>query len=100
MDLLKCLFLPIQPFVWHPERIVVVSCAFFVTYFALRLLRHKFSSVRDWPVLIPAIIWGLFAVWEWYCKVQRYNIRVDLLLIYPILITVSITGLFLSFRRR
>lgn len=100
MDVIKWLFLPIQPFVWHPERIVAVSCAFFVIHFVLRLLHHKFSSVRDWPVLVPAIIWALFAIWEWYCKEQQYNIRVDLLLIYPVLIIVSIGGLLLSFRRK
>ena len=99
MNLIKWVFLPIQPFVWHPERIVVVSCVFFVSYFGLRIFRRKVSSVQNWPLLIPAVIWGSFAIWEWYCKAQRYNIRVDLLLIYPVLITVSIAGPLLSFRK-
>ena len=72
---------------------------FFVGYLGLRMFRRKFSSVQDWPLLIPAVIWGLFAIWEWHCKAQQYNIRVDLLLFYPVLIIVSIAGPLLSFRK-
>jgi hypothetical protein len=34
---------------------------------------------------IPAIFWIFYAGWEYYCQVKRYDIRVDLLFIYPIL---------------
>jgi hypothetical protein len=51
---------------------------------------------RIWPLLIPAIAWMLFAIWEWFCTVKEYDIRVDLLLIYPVLIVVSIFGISVS----
>ena len=83
----------IEWFFWKPERIFAVSCAFFLGYFVIRLFGRKLSSVRSRPLLIPAIAWALFAVWELFCSVQQFNIRVDLFLIYPVLIIVSIFGL-------
>ncbi len=38
---------------------------------------------------IPA----LYAGWEYYCQVKRYDIRIDLLLIYPILALATVLGL-------
>jgi hypothetical protein len=84
---------PIEWFFWKPERAFAVSCAFFFGYLLVRLFNRKSSFARSWPLLIPAITWGFYAIWECYCTVQKYNIRVDLLLIYPILIVVSVFGL-------
>jgi len=96
MNLLEWLFKPIQPFVWHPERIAAVACVLFIAFFVLLSLRR----FRSWPLLIPACVWGLFAVWEAYCKAQKYNIRVDLLLLYPILVVVTVWGVAMAFRSR
>ncbi len=87
---------PMELFVREPGRIFAVSCIFFFGYFIIRLFSRKLSSVRSWPLLIPAITWGLYAIWEWFCTVKKGNIRVDLFLIYPILIVVSIFGLSVS----
>jgi hypothetical protein len=87
---------PLEWFFWKPERAFAVSCIFFLGYLVIRLLSRKPSSARSWPLLIPAIAWALFAIWEWFCAVKEYNIRVDLFLIYPILIVVSVFGLSMS----
>jgi len=87
---------PTEWFFWKPERIFAVSCIFFLGYFVIRLFGRKLPSARSRPLLIPAIAWALFAVWELFCTVKQYNIRVDLFLIYPILIVVSIFGLSVS----
>jgi hypothetical protein len=83
-------------FFWRPERILVVSLAFFLGYLVIHTFRYKWSSVRSWPLLIPAIAWILFAIWERHCTIKESNIRVDLLLIYPVLIVVSIFGISVS----
>ena len=83
-------------FFWSPERIFVVSCGFFLGYFVIRLFSRKLLFIWSWPLLIPAVAWALFAVWELFSTVKQYNIRVDLFLIYPLLIVVSIFGLSVS----
>jgi hypothetical protein len=83
-------------FLWKPERAFVVSCVFFLGYSAMRLLKRRFSTVRSWPLLVPAFAWMLFALWEWFCAIKKYNIRVDLFFIYPILIVASVYGLSVS----
>ena len=96
MNSLEWLFKPIQPFVAHPERIVVVAGVLFLSFFALLVLRR----FRSWPLLIPACGWGLFAIWEAYCEAQGYNIRVDLLLVYPVLVVITLWGAATAFRPR
>lgn len=83
-------------FVGKPELILAVSGIFFFAYFLIRLLGRKLPSMLAWPLLMPAIAWTLFAVWEMYCTLQQYNIRVDLFLIYPFLIVVTFLGFIVS----
>jgi len=90
---------PTQWFLGKPEIIFVVSCGFFIVYLiinSLRLSRRKLSSVRSWSLLIPAVAWLLFAIWEWFYTTKENPIRVDLLLVYPVLIVASIFGLSVS----
>lgn len=95
VDLGKILY-PMGWFVRNPERILAISCVFFLGYFIISSFSRKLSSVRSWPLLIPAITWGLYAIWEWFCVIKKGNIRIDLFLIYPILIVASILGLSMS----
>lgn len=94
MDLTEILFAPILPFVGHPDRIAVVAMLFLVLFGALKTVRHSWS----WPVLWTAGLWVAFAIWEWSILVQEANIRVDLILVYPILLSVTIWGLWAGLR--
>jgi hypothetical protein len=87
------LFLPFQPFVSHPERIAVVAALFLLGYLAL-LLSGRF---RPWPLLAAAVAWGSWAPWERYCEAMGYNIRVDLLLLCPLLAAITLWALIASF---
>ena len=98
MDLIYWLFLPIQPFVWHPERIAFVSGVFFLSFLCAYLRNRKYVQLRHWLLLVCAIMWGLFAAWESHCVAMEYNIRVDLLLICPILIGLSLFSVFVNIR--
>ena len=67
-----------------------------LAYLIVFLLKRKFESVLSWPLLVVAMAWMLFAMWEIFCMEQGYNIRVDALFIYPILILVSLVGFLAS----
>lgn len=85
----KLLFLPLLPLISHPRRIAAVSLCFLVAavWLAFRT-RHI-----NWPVIVAAISWALFAGWESHCNAMGYNIRVDLFLLSPILLTVTLWGI-------
>jgi hypothetical protein len=80
-------FKPFEPFVFHPERIALLAALFVVAY---GLLRWR-GQVRAWPMLVAAGAWASWAPWEAHAKAMDYNIRVDLLVICPLL--AALTGL-------
>ena len=92
MDLISVM----QWFVWRPDRILAVSFVLFMLYFGMCLLKGKRPSVRTRLLLVSAALWAVFAGWESYCASKHYDIRVDLLLIYPVLAVISIFGLSVS----
>lgn len=78
-------------FVQKPLNILVVAAIFALGYSVLKftaLGAGKHSSA----LLVPAVAWALYAAWEglvlW--KTPEANIRVDLLLILPVLLIVSV----------
>lgn len=85
--------------VGKPESILIVSIAFFVAYlvprFTMPANRRRFRSL-----LIASIAWGVYAAWEWLvqAKSPEANIRVDLLVIWPILAILSAWALYRVFR--
>lgn len=83
---MKFLFAPLVPFVSHPGRIVVVAVLFFSAGFLLTIWRRKII----WGPLSAGVAWASFAAWEQHCVKMRYNIRVDLGLIYPLLAAFTI----------
>jgi hypothetical protein len=79
----------------HPLLALVPSLGFFVLTFYTRRLTVAFA----------AIAWALYAVYEEAMTLHVFcprgcNIRLDLILIYPVLIAVSIAGLVVGLRRR
>lgn len=85
-------------FVWHPGRVAVVAGAFLLAFIACAVLERINRRFRSWPLFAAAALWGLYALWEWLALEKRWNIRVDLFLIYPLLLVASITALVLSYR--
>ncbi|MFZ2642158.1 MAG: hypothetical protein WA117_14260 [Verrucomicrobiia bacterium] len=83
-------------FVCHPERISAVVGVLFVIYLWMEW-RRRF---RAFPLLVASVVWGIFVCWEGYAKEMKYNIRVDLLLIFPVLAVVTIWGFVAGFRPR
>jgi hypothetical protein len=93
MELLASLF------VGKPMNIMALAVLFLAGYLALRFTAIGMSR-HPRSLLIASIAWVLYAAWE--CLVQmktpEANIRVDLLVIWPVLAIFSAWALFRAFR--
>jgi hypothetical protein len=98
--MIEILFLPIQPFIWHPERIAFVAGLFLASFVGLLLVCKTPRRYNPWPLLIPTAIWAAYAPWEAYCMAGKYNIRVDLLIIYPIILAATVLGVAGAVKKR
>lgn len=96
MNILELFFLPTQFFIAHPERIAALATMFFVAFLILTLVKNY----RCWPLLINTGLWTAFALWEWSILAfsNDANIRVDLLIIYPILLASTIWSIFTAIK--
>jgi hypothetical protein len=81
--------------VGKPQNILVVAIAFLVGYLVPRFTalgnRRRFGLL-----LIASVAWGVYAAWEWLvqAKTPEANIRVDLLVIWPMLAILSTWALY------
>jgi hypothetical protein len=76
--------------VGEPLNILAIVAVFFAAYIAQR--RTGFGSDRHpRSFLMAAAAWVVYAAWEWLVvtRTPEANIRVDLMLIWPILLLVS-----------
>ena len=82
-----------------PLNILIVAALFFIGFLVMR-----FTGVGEgknaMALLVPTIGWVLYAVWEWIVMIKspEANIRVDLLVIWPVLVILSIWFLVKAFR--
>ncbi len=54
-----------------------------------------YLKLKRWPILVPAVLWVVYTIYEHLMKFRvlcsgECNIRVDLLVIYPLLLVLSI----------
>jgi ABC-type proline/glycine betaine transport system permease subunit len=93
MELLASLF------VGKPLNILASAVLFLAGYLVLRFTARGIS--RHPRALISAsTAWGLYAAWEWLVQIKtpEANIRVDLLVMWPVLAIVSAWALCRAFR--
>jgi hypothetical protein len=95
MDIIFQLF---AVFVQHPERSALIAVLFLVLWLLLRGGRGTTRRIQ--ALLIPAAAWGLYAGWEWALThwSPEANIRVDLLVIIPLLLLATIIGIIMALR--
>ncbi len=88
------LFAPLKIFVWNPVAVFVMA-----GIFAL-LFHFRGRSIRSKRILgIAAVTWFIYAQWETYMTAWRspsgdMAIRLDMLLVGPILLIVTVAGIF------
>ena len=97
---MEILFLPFQIFILFPPLAFVVAGVFLALFLNAR---KKLKSV-NFLLLITVIVWFVYGLWELYMhywsKTVVAPIRVDLLLIAPLLYLISVLGLVSYFRLR
>jgi len=87
-------------FVGKPLPILAVAAVFLAAFIALR--RTRFGADRHpRSLLVVAAAWAVYAAWEWLVLVRtpEANIRVDLMVIWPLLLIVSIWFSIRAFRQ-
>ncbi|MBA3485371.1 MAG: hypothetical protein H0T51_26550 [Pirellulales bacterium] len=87
---------PLQLLVSRPDRMAVVAVAFLALTVWLYYVRRRFA----WAAAIGAAAWGAFAVWERYAMSRGWDIRVDLLFIWPAILALTVGCILFSIRRR
>lgn len=86
-------------FVGKPLNILLVSALFFAGYLVVR--QSSLSAGRRPQALLAAVAaWVVYAAWEWAVQIRTpgANIRVDLMLIWPVLAIVSAWSLVRALR--
>ena len=85
--------------VGKPQNILVVAIVFLAGYLVLRFSALNIAR-NPRPLLIASIAWGLYAAWELLVQTNtpEANIRVDLLVMWPVLGIFSAWALFRAFR--
>jgi hypothetical protein len=86
-------------FVGKPLNILALAVLFLAGYLALRFTTLGISR-HPRSLLIATIAWGLYAAWERLVQIRttEANIRVDLLVIWPVLAILSAWMLFRALR--
>ena len=86
-------------FIANPLNILAVAVLFLLAYFARRFMLAGGETHSRW-LMVAAAAWLVYAAWEWLILVRtpEANIRVDLLLIYPLLAVLSAWGIYRAYR--
>ena len=86
-------------FVGRPLNILALAVIFLVGHLVLRFTSLG-SRRHPRSLLVASAAWGLYAVWEWLVVIftPEANIRVDLILIWPVLLIVTIWFAIRAFR--
>jgi len=82
-----------------PLNILGVTLVFLAGSLLLRLTALG-AGRHPRPLLVAAMAWGLYAAWEWLVLTRspEADIRVDLLVIWPLLLVVSVVAVVKVFR--
>jgi hypothetical protein len=77
-------------FVGRPLNILAVAAVFLAVHVVLRAAGKSGGHLHR-PTFVAAAAWGLYAAWEWLVQSRTpdANIRVDLLVIWPVVAVLS-----------
>ena len=77
--------------VHKPLHILAVAAVFLVAFLVMRLTPVG-EGKHAAALLVPVAAWVLYAAWEWLVmtRTPEADIRVDLLVIWPVLVVLSV----------
>ncbi len=86
-------------FVGRPLSILTVAGVFLLAFLTMRATALG-AGRHPRALLVPATAWALYAAWEWLVQTRtpEADIRVDLLLIWPVLGVLSLWAIYRAFR--
>lgn len=95
-DVYDSFFKAMSVFVWNPWLAVVIGMLIgTIGYLTTKEFTKKTKMMKS--LYLPAALWLIYAAWEFYAKMQGANIRIDLLVIYPLLVAATTIGFVLWF---
>jgi hypothetical protein len=79
--------------------LLIIAVSFAFAYLILHFTGLG-AARRPGLLLVPAAAWALYAAWEWLvmARTPEANIRVDLLLILPVILALSLLFVFKALR--
>jgi hypothetical protein len=80
--------------IWHP--LFPVSCLLIAALFLLPVVRTRTtqgSTFPSWPCYWGAASWALFGLMDVVARIQRADIRVDVIVLGPVLILITLVCL-------
>ena len=85
--------------VQQPMHILGVASVYFIGWTVLRFGKIRKARHAN-AILVPAVFCLMYAAWEWLVLIKspEADIRVDLLLIWPIQVILTIWALVRTFR--
>lgn len=69
---------------------------YLIVFFLCRKSKRSLCSVWSWSLLAVSIAWLVVGIWESYITEQGNDIRIDVLVVYPLLLIISGVGFALS----
>lgn len=88
---MEILFAPFQPFVLAPWRALGVAVVFLLMSIDVTRRHgfHPYSAARVW---VATAAWVLIAMNEYVARRNGWNIRIDLILLVPLLYLATLAG--------
>lgn len=81
-------------FVWRPERAWTIAAIFFavfaITFLLSKIVEWEGQNIHSWILLVPSVSWTVFGFLEQSSKVERSNIRIDLLVTWPAILGITV----------
>ncbi len=84
----------------QPEHVMLVASVYVLVWIVLRFLKIDVVHHPN-AILVPTVFTLVYAGWEWWVtlKTPEADIRVDLLLIWPLQAILTLWALIQTFRR-
>jgi tRNA A-37 threonylcarbamoyl transferase component Bud32 len=87
-----------EPFGWHPERAYMVATFFLLLLLASVMKCRRFQPGRHLFIIAAVLAWLVFGQIEQVAAAGQWDIRIDLLVTWPIVVVLSLAGAWGAFR--
>lgn len=87
-----------QPFIFHPERAYFTAVAFAILLAVAVRRSGEFKPSIHIFMMLGVLLWMLFGLNEHQAMANGWNIRVDILLFWPVLFVVTVASTWFGIR--